>query len=113
MVRKPCESVADGHGRHEERYVPVLSDPARLPDGWPDGAAVVRVGRERTVGGGVNASTAHYYRTSRRGTAEEMGRLVRRHGSVEHKLHRVLDVAFREDDSTTSAGHAGANLGWV
>jgi hypothetical protein len=31
--------------------------------------------------------------------------------SIENGLHWVLDVAFREDESRTRAGHAGANLG--
>ena len=106
------ESVEDGHGRHEERYVTVIYDPEGLPPGWPGVAAVVLVGREREVGG-VNASTAHYYATSLRGTAAELGRLVRRHWAVENELHWCLDVAFREDDQKTAAGHAGANLGLV
>lgn len=106
------EAVEDGHGRHEERYVTVLTDPPGLPPGWPDVAAVVLVGRERSAGG-VNASTSHYYVTSRRGTAAELGRLVRRHWAVENELHWCLDVSFREDASPTSAGHAGTNLGLV
>ena len=45
------EAVEDGHGRHEERYVTVVHDPAGLPAEWPDVAAVVQVNREREVGG--------------------------------------------------------------
>lgn len=106
------ESAEDGHGRHEERYVTAIYDPEGLPPEWPDVAAVVLVGREREVNG-VNASTAHYYVTSLRGTAAELGKLVRRHWAVENELHWCLDVAFREDDQKTAAGHAGANLGLV
>ena len=106
------EQIEDGHGRHEERYVTVIYDPEGLPPGWPDVAAVVLVGRERRVKGS-NTSTAHYYITSLRGTAEELGRLVRRHWSVENELHWVLDVAFGEDSNRTAAGHAGVNLGLI
>lgn len=106
------EQVEDGHGRHEERYTTVVYDPDGLPDGWPDVAAVVLVGRERTVKG-TNTSTAHSDITSLRGTAEELGRLVRRHWSVENELHWVLDMAFGEDSNRTAAGHAGANLGLI
>lgn len=106
------ESVEDGHGRHEERYTTVIYDPEGLPPGWPGVAAVVLVGREREVGG-ANASTAHYYLTSLRGTAEQLAGLVRRHWAVENELHWCLDVAFREDANRTAAGHAGANLGLV
>jgi predicted transposase YbfD/YdcC len=106
------ESVADGHGRHEERCVAVVYDPEGLPAAWPDVAAVVFVGREREVGG-ENTSTAHYYITSHRGGAAALGRLIRGHWGVENHLHWALDVAFREDESRTRAGHAGANLGML
>ena len=106
------EAVEDGHGRHEERYVTVIYDPQGLPPEWPGVAAVVLVGREREVKG-ATTSTAHYYVTSLRGTAAELGRLIRRHWAVENELHWCLDVAFREDGNKTVAGHAGANLGLV
>jgi predicted transposase YbfD/YdcC len=104
------ESAGDGHGRHEERCVTVIYDPEGLPTDWPDVAAVVLVGRERSVGG-ANTGAAHDYLTSHAGTAAEMGRLIRGHWGVENHLHWALDVAFREDESRTAAGHAGANLG--
>jgi predicted transposase YbfD/YdcC len=105
-------TAADGHGRHAERYVTVSYDPPGLPADWPDVAAVVLVGREREVNG-TNASTAHYYLTSHRGSAAELGRLIRGHWGIENHLHWVLDVAFREDESRTRVGHAGANLGML
>ena len=105
-------AVEDGHGRHEERYVTVIYDPDGVPPEWPDVAAVVLVGREREAKG-ANASTAHYYITSLRGSAAEVGRLIRRHWAVENDLHWTLDVSFREDANRTRAAHAGANLGLV
>jgi predicted transposase YbfD/YdcC len=107
-----AEAAEDGHGRHEERYVTVIYDPEGLPPEWPDVAAVVLVGREREVNG-KRAATAHYYITSLRGTAAELGKLIRRHWAVENELHWCLDVAFREDANKTAAGYAGANLGLV
>src|SRR5262249_48824237 len=41
------ESVEDGHGRHEERYVTVLPNPEGLPGGWEGVKAAVLVCRER------------------------------------------------------------------
>jgi predicted transposase YbfD/YdcC len=104
-------SEAAGHGRAEERYVTVIADPAGLPAGWPDVAAVVQVNRERTADGRTTAST-HYYITSRRGTAAELAGLIRGHWGIE-ALHWVLDVVYREDDSRIRAGHAGANLAMI
>ncbi len=105
-------SAGDGHGRHEGRHVTVVYDPDGLPPDWPDVAAVVLVGREREAKG-VTASTSHYYVTSRRGTAAELGGLIRRHWAIENELHWCPDVSFREDSNKTAAGHAGANLGLV
>lgn len=106
------EQAEDGHGRHEERCVTVLYDPAGLPADWPDVAAVVLVGRERRANG-KSSSTAHYYLTSLGGTAAELGQRVRRHWAVENELHWTLDVTFREDANRTRADYAGANLGLV
>jgi predicted transposase YbfD/YdcC len=106
-------SVEDGHGRREERYVSVVTDPDGLPDGWADVGAVVMVGRERAVGEQKNESTAHFYLTSLRTTATELAGYIRGHWGIENGLHWVLDIAFREDDSRARAGHAGANLGMI
>jgi len=105
-------STEDGHGRHEERYVTVIETPTGLPAGWVDVAAVVQVNRERSVDG-VNTSTTHYYLTSRTGSAEVLGRWVRRHWAVENELHWVLDVTFGEDANRTRDRTAAANLGVV
>jgi predicted transposase YbfD/YdcC len=102
-------TVEDGHGRHEERYVTVLPDPAGLPEAWPDVAAVVQVNRERAVAG-KNTSTTHFYLTSYAGTAAEIAAWIRGHWGIENGLHWVLDVVFREDDSRVRQGNAGANL---
>jgi predicted transposase YbfD/YdcC len=106
------QTIEDGHGRHEERYVTVISDPTGLPPDWPDVAAVVLVGSEREVNG-KNASRARVFITSRRGTAAELGQFVRRHWAVENELHWCLDVTFGEDASRVAAGHAGTNLGLI
>ena len=106
------EAVEDGHGRHEERYVTVIPEPAGLPDGWADVRAVVVVGRERAVEG-ANASTCHLYITSLRASAEQLAGYVRGHWGIENGLHWCLDVAFREDANRTRDTNAGANLGAI
>jgi|SRR5579871_246855 len=104
-------SDESGHGRDEGRYVTAIADPAGLPAGWPDVAAVVQVNRERTVGDTTTTST-HYYVTSHRGTAAVLAGLIRGHWGIE-AMHWVLDVVYREDDSRIRAGHAGANLAMI
>jgi predicted transposase YbfD/YdcC len=99
------ESVEDGHGRHEERYVTVIYDPVGLPPEWRDVAAVVLVGREREVKG-QRTGTAHYYITSLRRTAAELGKLIRRHWSVENR--RSDD---RRSDNLCDVGRAGYHFG--
>ncbi len=100
------------HGRHEERYTTVIYDPKGLPPGWPDVAAVVLVGREREIKG-KPTETAHYFLTSHRGTAAELGGLIRRHWGIENELHWSLDVTFGEDRNKTAKGHAGTNLSLI
>jgi predicted transposase YbfD/YdcC len=107
------ETAEDGHGRHEERRVTVVYDPPGLPAEWPDVAAVVKVDRERQVGGKPNVGTTHYYITSYPGRAKTLGRHARGHWGIENGLHWVLDVAFREDANRTRDKNAGANLGII
>jgi predicted transposase YbfD/YdcC len=104
-------AVGDKHGRHEERYVTVIRDPEGLPQGWADVRAVVAVGRERQVKGQANTSSTHYYITSLRCGAEELGGYVRGHWGIENGLHWCLDVSFGEDANRTRDRNAGANLG--
>ena len=105
-------SVGDAHGRHEERCVTVVQDPEGLPAGWAGVGCVALVCRDRQVKGKENESTGHYYLSSLRVDAAELAGYIRRHWHIE-AMHWVLDVAFREDESRTEAGHAGANLGMV
>jgi predicted transposase YbfD/YdcC len=108
-----ASEVGEGHGRAEERYVSVIENPEGLPDGWTDVGAVALVCRERTVTGKPNQSTFGYYITSLQVGARELAGYIRNHWGIENGLHWCLDVSFREDESRTRAGHAGANLGML
>jgi predicted transposase YbfD/YdcC len=102
-----------GHGRAEERYVTVVRDPEGLPPGWAGVGAAALVCRERQVKGARSEGTARYYITSLRCGARKLAGIIRSHWGVENGLHWCLDVAFREDESRTVSGHAGANLGML
>ena len=72
-------------------------------------AVVVRVCR---VGAAVT-DDVRYYVSSAASSAAYMLKAVRGHWEIENGLHRVLDVAFREDANRTRSGRAGENLAWV
>ena len=107
----PIAELACAVHRHRERYVTAIYDPVGLPPDWPEVAAVVQVSRVREARG-ERTQTTHYYLSSHRGTAEELGRVIRGHWGIE-SMHWVLDVVYGEDDSRVRDGHAGANLGLV
>ena len=100
------------HGREEERTVTVRATPADLPPDWRDVKSIVQVNRERLVQG-QRTSTTHYDFSSLYGTAEEMGKWIRRHRAIENELHWGLDVTFGEDKNRTRDRNASANLGVV
>jgi predicted transposase YbfD/YdcC len=109
----PAERIEEGHGRHEERYVTVIYDPTGLPAEWPDVKAVVCVSREREAQGRSSSSETQLYISSSAGSAKVLGQWERGHWGIENSLRWVLDTVFREDESRTRLGHAGANLGML
>ena len=60
--------------------------------------------------GGERTESAHDDPTSHAGSAAELAGFVRGHWGIGNGLHRVLDVAFREDESRTRNLNGGANL---
>jgi len=51
-----------------------------------------------------------YYLSSLKLDVETFARAVRGHWAVENKLHWVMDVCFREDQSRARQGYAAQNL---
>jgi predicted transposase YbfD/YdcC len=51
-----------------------------------------------------------YYLSSLPPDAAVLGRAIRDHWGIENRLHWVLDVAFREDDSRYRSGHGPENF---
>ena len=56
------------------------------------------------------SSETRFYISSLAGSAKQILHAVRSHWVVENGLHRVLDVAFDEDQSRVRKDHAPANL---
>lgn len=107
-------TVEKGHGRLEIRRTWAVSEPEVIayldPAGaWPGLRSVAMVEAERRIGPAVSRET-RYYISSLPGDAESLGAAVRGHWGIENRLHWVLDVAFREDESRVRRGAADHNL---
>ena len=73
--------------------------------------------RQRQLGTGEDgkgySEETSYYIANSDAPVEELAGGIRSHWGIENKVHWVLDVVFREDDSRVRAGHAAENLGWL
>lgn len=106
--------VEKGHGRLETRDCVVSDDPALMawldPAGvWPGLRSVAMVTGERRVGTAISRETRSLL-SSLPADAALVARAVRSHWGIENRLHWVLDLAFREDESRVRTGHAAENL---
>ena len=109
------KSVTGGHGRVETRRCWAL-DVAEQGwvdlEGWSKLRTVCMVEQER-FDGEETTTQRRYYISSLAPEAEVLLRAVRSHWHIENKLHWVLDVAFREDESRIRTGHAAQNMAVV
>jgi len=105
------ETVEKDHGRLEiRRYYQSthLEWFADLKE-WEGLRSVGLVEAIREIGGQKTAER-RYYLSSLPLDVSLFARAVRGHWGVENKLHWVLDVCFREDQSRARAGYAAENL---
>jgi predicted transposase YbfD/YdcC len=106
-----------GHGRLEHRRCWTLGGPEYLayldPTGaWPSLQSVALIESERRIGDQITRED-RYYLSSLPPDAALLGRAIRAHWGIENRLHWVLDLAFREDDSRYRTGHGPENLAIV
>jgi predicted transposase YbfD/YdcC len=106
--------VEKNHGRLETRACVASADSALLrwldPTGaWTGLHSVAMVTAERRTDGTVSRET-RYFLSSLPPDAALLARAVREHWGIENRLHWVLDLAFREDESRVRSGHAAENL---
>lgn len=102
------------HGRLETRVCLASDDPDLLawldPTGlWTDLRSVAMVTAERRIGAKVSRET-RYFVSSLPADATVLARTIRAHWGIENRLHWVLDIAFREDESRVRTGHAAENF---
>ena len=108
------QTVEQDHGRLERRRYWTIREPETIAhldrgDAWAGLRAIGMVERERRVGEALTVET-RYYLLSGTGDAAAFGHAIRSHWGVENRVHWVLDVAFREDQSRVRSGDGAANL---
>ena len=105
------ETADKGHGRLERRRYWLVPDLSTLPDTqrWKKLAAIGMTERECEQNGQITVER-RYYILSFNHNVERFAQAVRSHWGIENKLHWVLDVVFREDESRIRRGHAPANF---
>lgn len=107
------ETLEKSHGRMEKRKYTLITDQEYLdylnPKGaWKNLKSIGQVESKRTVNG-VTSKEKRYYILSVN-EVKQFAEAVRNHWGIENKLHWVLDVIFKEDQSRVRTGQADQNL---
>ncbi len=101
------QDVDTGHGRNELRICRQLAiDKKWLPESqrWPKLTTIIEISATREIGDN-KTTEKRYYISSLLLNAQQANSAVRQHWSIENKLHWVLDVIFREDESRIRRGN--------
>lgn len=114
-------SQQDGHGRIEARNCYVVAAKDFLsPDvmaKWVGIMTIVKIEAYVEYKNGKHEGKREYqeryYISSLAPDAKKINEAVQAHWGIETKLHWILDVAFREDDSRVRKGYADQNLAVV
>jgi len=107
-------TVEKGHGRIEIRQCWTSSAPeyleyiATLGD-WKGLRSIAVVEAERRIGS-TRTVKRRYFISSLESNAKQLLQAVRTHWEIENKLHWVLDITFREDDSRVRKGNGPENF---
>ena len=114
VVADQVEVQEKGHGRKETRMC-ISIDPHQFPEwfstleDWKGLQSISLVRAERRIGDKITREV-RYYIASLPPQARTILEGTRHHWGIENKLHWVLDVAFREDDSRIRSGYAPENM---
>lgn len=102
------------HGRVEERYYYQISVPTDFSqrEKWT-GLKTFGLAIRRCVSNGKETLEHRYYISSLSRHGRRFANCVRGHWSIENKLHWVLDMTFREDESRVRERCLADNLGWL
>jgi predicted transposase YbfD/YdcC len=103
-----------GHGRQEKRtllviYIKDLKNIDSEYANWPKLTAIGMCRSERTINGKTTEET-RYFIGSRRMSAAQYAKRLRKHWHVENRLHWQLDVSFSEDASRIQEKNRAENF---
>ena len=114
--KDPCiessHTSEKSHGRFEERdyYFSTKINCMRPIEGWSDLASIGMVVARRTLNGETTTHTRYYLSSLKENSIADFARAVRVHWGIENKLHWVLDVCMREDQSRVRKNYAAQNF---
>jgi predicted transposase YbfD/YdcC len=99
------------HGRIERRRIRTACDIDFLTGKkqWKDIKTIIEYRCERTIQEETTI-TCKYYISSKDVGADEFGRIIRNHWSIENNLHWALDVSFGEDRCQARKDNSPKNL---
>jgi predicted transposase YbfD/YdcC len=105
------ETEEKGHGRQENRRYWVMGQTEFLvgAENWEKLTTLGCVESQRQIGDKIS-SEMRYYLLSLPLDAKRFAEAVRGHWGIENQLHWILDVGFREDDSSATQGYSAENL---
>jgi predicted transposase YbfD/YdcC len=109
------KQVGKGHGRVENRQCWVIADGEwlallRRQHDWPQLRTIVKIEASRSIDDKRRKPDRRYYISSLEPDAARILEATRAHWEVENKVHWVLDVAFREDESRLRKGNGQENM---
>lgn len=106
------ETKSKSHGRDEHRryYLTTKTNFLQPASGWTDLNSVGMIEATRTVNGKTSTQTRFFISSLTKDSVSDFSRAVRCHWGIENKLHWILDVCMREDESRVRKNYAAQNL---
>ncbi len=100
--------------RSIHRTIEVFSAPSNLAPHWVGVKCVIKIFRSGTRGNhDYQSPTPTYYISSLSPTSTLIPQGIRRHWSIENRLHWVKDVVTQEDTSPQLQGQAATNISLI
>ena len=103
--------IEKGHGRYEKRETYVIKNIDKIEslEKFKEVKTIIKTVNYREIRG-EESKQEKYYISNKKLSAEEFGKITRKHWQIENNLHWVLDVYFKEDLSTAKKSNAIHNL---